>query len=202
MAETARKRKRRPASGKRTFVIDGDLRRLIRTEAKELRMSEEEYLRLVVHLSETLRTSIIPAGLFDGGMLKTLLTNPMMLDMMKGMIGTMISKWGNSDASSGSNSSTAQVQPQPAQPYMQAPGAWGGPPAMRPTQWGGQGMGMSQPGMYAMPGYGNPHPHSMWGGQMQQQQQQPQQQQNSSSDGGWFSMDNLSKMMQQLIGRN
>ncbi|MGB8955066.1 MAG: hypothetical protein WCC10_06815, partial [Tumebacillaceae bacterium] len=158
MAETARKHKRRPASGKRTFVIDGDLRRLIRNEAKELRMSEEEYLRLVVHLSETLRTSIIPAGLFDGGMLKMLLTNPMMLDMMKGMIGNMISKWGSSDSSSGNNSTNAQAQQQPAQqlptqPQMQAPGPWGGPPAMRPP-WGGQGSGMSQPGMYAMPGYG------------------------------------------------
>ena len=112
MAETARKRKKRPPSGKRTFVIDGDLRRMIRNEAKELRMSEEEYLRLVVHLSETLRTSVIPAGLFDGGMLKTLLTNPMMLDMMKGMIGNVISKWGSSDASSGNSSTNAPAQPQ------------------------------------------------------------------------------------------
>ena len=201
MAETARKRKRRQhAAGKRTFVIDGDLRRMIRNEAKELRMSEEEYLRLVVHLSETLRTSIIPAGLFDGGMLKTLLTNPMMLDMMKGMIGNVISKWGSSDSSSGNNSSTVPAQPQPALPHMQAQGPWGGPPAMRP-QWGGQGMGMSQPGMYAMPGYGMQPPHPAWGGPMQQQPPQ-QQQQDSSSGGSPFSLDNLSKMMQQWIGRN
>jgi hypothetical protein len=202
VAETARKRKRRPSSSKRTFVIDSDLRRLISNEAKELRMSEEEYLRLVVHLSETLRTSIIPAGLFDGGMLKTLLTNPMMLDMMKGMIGNVISKWGSSDSSSGNNSSNAQAQQQfPTPQQMQAPGPWGGPPSMRP-QWGGQGLGMSQPGMYAMPGYGMQPPHPQWGGPMQQQQPQQQQQQDSSSGGSPFSLDNLSKMMQQLIGRN
>ncbi|MGZ4134600.1 MAG: hypothetical protein ACXVC1_04945, partial [Tumebacillaceae bacterium] len=99
-------------AGKKSFVLDDGLRKLIRKEAAELKMSEEEFLRLLVHFSEVMRTSIVPAGLLDGGgILQMLMSNPMALGMLKNVIGNMWSKFGSNNKSATGNAAPGHVMP-------------------------------------------------------------------------------------------
>lgn len=177
------KRKRPTKHTKRAIVIDGDLRRMIAQEARKLNMSEEEYLRLAVHFSEAIRTAAVPAGLLDGGFLTAILGNPMIMDMIKGMIGNAITKYFNKDGSS-STQPQAPTHATPAMPY----GGRYGPPMGHPQGMHPQGMHPigHGPGMYGMPpGMRPPQP------------AQPAPQENKDSG---FSMDGIAKMMMNMMG--
>jgi len=72
---------------------DRRIMRKIRQEAEGLQLSEAEYLNLMVHVSEALRTASLPTGFLEGGFLKMLLENPLMLEMIKGMLRNMVSQF-------------------------------------------------------------------------------------------------------------
>ncbi|MFD2169117.1 hypothetical protein [Tumebacillus lipolyticus] len=211
----------------RSWVLDGDMRKMIREEAVKLKLSEEEYLRLMLHFSEVVRTSILPAGVLDGGFLTMILQNPMVLNMLKGMISNMFqgamnkSKSVSSDGKSGLPTipNGGQFQggrfPSGGQMMPSFPGQGGMqqmmPPAMmqRPMQPGGPGM-PGMPGMSGMP-FG-PHPiGNPSGSQGQQrngamvgmpQQARPGSDGGSKSEGGGISgemLDQLTKMVGQWM---
>lgn len=204
--------------GKKAFVLDDGLRKLIRKEAAELKMSEEEFLRLLVHFSEVMRTSIVPAGLLDGGVLQMLLANPMAMGMLKNVIGNMFSKFGGgSNNSATSNAAPGNALPggRPGNPggsmgmgngmmQQRMPGAMGGMPWMeqqaRAAQMGNP-MGNMMYGMNgpAMTPNGPRPMQGVPGMGMNQGQGQGQ----SSGGGGLsnlFNMDNLTNMFSQFFG--
>lgn len=204
------------AGVKKAFVLDDGLRKLIRKEAAELKMSEEEFLRLLVHFSEVMRTSIVPAGLLDGGLLQMLLANPMAMGMLKNVIGNMFSRFGGG----GNNSATSNAAPGSALPGGRSGNPSGGmgmgnpmmqqrmPGAMGGMPWMGQQARAGQMGnpmgnmMYGMNGPAmNPNgPRPMQGAPgMGMNQGQGQ----SSGGGGLsnlFNMDNLTNMFSQFFG--
>lgn len=151
----SRAKKAVPRAGKRALVMDENLQRLIRREANKAKLSEEEYLRLAVNVSEMMRTSsVVPAGLFDSGLLKMILANPQMLNMLKGMIGNVWSKVGSgkegsTPAAAAAAPSGPQMPSHPGMMPMRQP--LGRPMGPRPYP-GGAGMMHGMPGM--MPGMG------------------------------------------------
>jgi hypothetical protein len=185
-----RNKHKKPArKPRRAILIDGDLRRMIQQEARKLNMSEEEYLRLAVHFSEAIRTAALPAGLLDGGFLTAILGNPMIMDMIKGMIGNAITKYFNKDGTP-SNTPSPQTHAAPAMPYgggYRPPIGPAHPQGMHPQPHGMHPMGHA-PGMYGMPGM-RPHTPSA--------QPTPAE---SKDSGGLFSMDGIAKMMLNMMG--
>ncbi|HEU4963093.1 MAG TPA: hypothetical protein VFV52_04420 [Bacilli bacterium] len=195
---------RRKASTRRPIVLDGDLKKMIRQEARKFGISEEEYLRLVVHFSEAVTTQVLPAGLLDGNLLKMIISNPMVLNMLKGMVGNVMSRMGSGGSKSDGNASGQGQQTAPQQvpgghPHgfgmpgggMPMPGMQGFPPGMQGHgPGGGPPMGMIQrmmPGMNlpGMPGGGSGDGNG--GGE--------------SSEGGGFSLDGIANMMSQMFGK-
>jgi len=169
---SARKRQTPAVPGRRPLVLDEDLKKLIRQEASQMGLSEEEYLRLVLHFSEAVRSSTagaLPAGLLDGGLVRTILTNPMALTMIKGLIGNVMKRFGPD--------STPATPAAPTNPYGPGRG-YGLPP----------GMDYGMPAMPPGPGYGMP-----MGGP-------PKPPSSAESTGGGFSLEGLSKMVMQFLG--
>jgi hypothetical protein len=191
------------SGGSKKSALDQKLHRRIREEAAKVNMSEADYLRLAVHVSELVRTKFLPAGMVDGGIIKMILSNPAMLDMLKGMVGNMVSKMGSGDKDSDSGSSSggsthnapaAGAMPPWGHPHMYPmhpgahpgahPGPWGHPSGMMPGMPHGPGM---------MPhGFGPPHPQAAQGTQ----------ESNSSSSKGGFSMENLTNMVMRMFGNS
>ncbi|MBL0387227.1 hypothetical protein JJB07_11255 [Tumebacillus sp. ITR2] len=178
---------------RQAIVIDGDLRRMIRSEARKLNMSEEDYLRLAVHFSEAIRTAAVPAGLLDGGFLTGILGNPMIMSMIKGMIGNAVTKYFNKDSSSPSQQSAVQQVPQHGMGMMPRPPMYGGPH--------GGPQGMPRPGMQGMHG---PTQHGMMMPGMPGMGHAPQAQAQAPAQdkGSDFSMDGIAKMMMNMFGNS
>lgn len=176
-----------PRARKRAVVMDENLRRLIRREASKAKLSEEEYLRLAVNVSEMMRTSsVVPAGLFDSGLLKMILANPAMLNMLKGVIGNVWSKVGSGKESGTSAAATGapRMPGMPGTMPMRQP--WGGP--MGPRPYPGAGMMPGMPGM--MPGMGPQSTPPAADGSA------------PSSEGGGMDLDGLMKMAMQFFGNS
>lgn len=221
---TGRKRSKttRPTGGRagktkaarRPFVLDDGLKKLIRQEARKFGISEEEYLRLVVHFSEAVTSKVMPAGLLDGDMLKLILNNPMVLNMLKGFIGNMVGKMGKGGAKAapqetpsapgglrlpgmpgfpggaphGGHPAQRAMPRMPGFPAPGMPGMQGPPFGMRPPQ--GRGL-MGLPGM-AMPGV----PVSPEGGSSAREEAESE----DDGDGGGVSMEALAQMMAKMFG--
>lgn len=102
--------------------LDPSIARRIREEAEGLQLSEAEYLNLMAHFSEAVRTASLPSGLLEGGILKMMLGNPLMLEMIKGMLRNMVTQMSDEyDQSSRS--------PQGMGGYRQGYGGFGGGPS-------------------------------------------------------------------------
>jgi hypothetical protein len=150
MGKPRRGRKRHQAGGRKAanrresaqaITLDRELQELIRQEAQQLRLSETEYLRLVVNVSETLRNQFFPTGLPEGGWLKVLIGNPLLMGMMKNWIGQMMEGFGKQ---------SNQVEQPGGTGRVNQPGLGPGGPT---PNYGGQrlpGYGM-MPGPYATP---------------------------------------------------
>jgi hypothetical protein len=195
---------------KKAWSADEDLRRMIREEARKLKLSEEEYLRLMTHFSEVLRTSVLPASALNGGLLTTILQNPLVLDMLKGMIRNMLEGVVNKSKPVTSDAGAAL----PGRPYglpshePRGNGSMGGltyplpvPPGPRipqaPDHLNGYGPyqaphGHGDSGMWGMPTPYEQRPHRA-------PETKPEAKAESSGSGGDEWMDQLMRMVAQFL---
>lgn len=192
---------------RKSWVLDEGVRQMIREEAVKLKLSEEEYLRLMAHFSEVVRTSILPAGVLDGGFLTMILQNPMVLEMLKGMIRNMLSGAMNKSKSVSSDSRgglQAPVSPYGPRTGLQPPGESYGPPqgvspslhpsvspyhpySMRPPQ----GYGNGGPGMWGMPSEGQQRVEEAPVGDVERE--------SNGEDGSGLDLDSIARMVGQFL---
>jgi len=142
MKKRKRVRRRRPQ-----VAVDLQLHKQIREEARRLKISEQDYLRMAVEVSEALRTTtagFLPGLALDGGLIKSILANPLTLQMLRGLIGNMVGKFGGAKEEPAPKvqpgSPYGHVQPGYQDPLGPPPN-WGmGPPVPeRPAEPSGPG---------------------------------------------------------------
>ncbi len=73
----------------RTWNIPPAIRHRILAESRALHVSPEEYLTIATKVAESIRGAVFPEGIKDSTMLKSIVQNPLMLQMASALAATL-----------------------------------------------------------------------------------------------------------------